>query len=385
MPDYTRPTAQSSRRLSLSSNAGSVTSEAPRQNGYRVPSNGPRPGTSQSVRPDSSMSVRGPAPPIVVKKTRAPTQPRPEPAKSSRVRRKSPLNEGSTILGNNDKTTDPLSRSSSLTIPSTAPSTAQSSDIDNLTSGMKRVKISLTTKSQREAKLGAKAAATKAPTNVAPAVKATGPQPTRKVSARKESVILPPLRQATPTAQTNGMSAPPQPRAEPETIPAMPPTPQPSLPAHLPTHLQQATSVPLPASSPAAPRYTAPELSPAPPPPTQENGPTYNPIPVPGPDIFIPYQPEGPPPPTITNQEPLRWLPPNTATPSPMKKGDLPVFSSTGAIPFGLPGVNRGMNGMGKQEMGGEGKRDVGGEERRDVEGDIWEFPETPDAKGRGY
>jgi histone deacetylase HOS3 len=41
-----------------------------------------------------------------------------------------------------------------------------------------------------------------------------------------------------------------------------------------------------------------------------------------------------------------------------MKRGDLPVFTSTGAIPFGLPKAN------GKVK------------ENKDV--DIWEIPETP-------
>jgi histone deacetylase HOS3 len=63
----------------------------------------------------------------------------------------------------------------------------------------------------------------------------------------------------------------------------------------------------------------------------------------------------------MIQQEPLKWLPPNTSTPSPMKRGDLPVFTSTSTIPFGLSKVN------------GEVKKD---ENKGDV--DIWEVPETP-------
>jgi histone deacetylase HOS3 len=44
-----------------------------------------------------------------------------------------------------------------------------------------------------------------------------------------------------------------------------------------------------------------------------------------------------------------------------MKRGDLPVFTSTSTIPFGLSKVN------------GEAKKD---ENKSDV--DIWEVPETP-------
>jgi len=51
-----------------------------------------------------------------------------------------------------------------------------------------------------------------------------------------------------------------------------------------------------------------------------------------------------------------------------MKRGDLPVFTSTGAIPFGLPKVN------------GEAKKEenVKPEENREKNVDIWEIPETP-------
>jgi histone deacetylase HOS3 len=45
-----------------------------------------------------------------------------------------------------------------------------------------------------------------------------------------------------------------------------------------------------------------------------------------------------------------------------MKRADLPVFTSTSTIPFGLPWVN------------GEVKK----EESREKEVDIWEVPETP-------
>jgi histone deacetylase HOS3 len=45
-----------------------------------------------------------------------------------------------------------------------------------------------------------------------------------------------------------------------------------------------------------------------------------------------------------------------------MKRGELPVFTSTGAIPFGLPRVN------------GEVKK----EENKGKDVDIWEVPETP-------
>ncbi|KAL5325636.1 hypothetical protein ACEPPN_006764 [Leptodophora sp. 'Broadleaf-Isolate-01'] len=387
MPDYAKTTAPS-RRLSLSSNAGSVTSEAPpRQNGYRVPSNGPRPGTSQSVRPESSMSVRGQSiPPIAVKKTRAPAQPRPE-AKTSRVRRKSPLNDGG-LSTSTDASVKPPSRSSSAVLPTTetSTSTSQASDIDSLTSGMKKVKISLTTKAQRDAKAAAKSAAAKPA-----ATKAARPQPARKASA-----ILPPARQHTPASEMNGNAVPA--KQELEMLPAMPATPQPSIP----THLQRPNDIPLPASSPPQPIPHTTEPVSHPPAEPQSHQPSLmkstSPPPASKPDVFIPYQPEGPTPTFVTSaQEPLRWLEPNTNTPSPMKAGvkksDLPVWTATSAIPFGVaprPLVkgNEVLRGDGEAngnaDQGGvNGNGNVKINEVSKAEGekevDIWAVPETPD------
>lgn len=50
--------------------------------------------------------------------------------------------------------------------------------------------------------------------------------------------------------------------------------------------------------------------------------------------MFVPYQPEGPEPMSVPQQEMLTWLPPNTATPAPVRRTDLPVFTSTSTIPF---------------------------------------------------
>ena len=96
-----------------------------------------------------------------------------------------------------------------------------------------------------------------------------------------------------------------------------PSTPQ-QLPPHLPNHLQQASQVPLPASSPI-----------------QSPQPARSSLPASSSDVFIPYQPEGPPPNPVPQQEEIRWLPPNTSTPTPMKRANLPVFTSTSTIPFG--------------------------------------------------
>ncbi|KAK2623507.1 hypothetical protein QTJ16_007061 [Diplocarpon rosae] len=361
MPDLTKATARANRRLSLSSNADSVTSEAPpRQNGYRVSLNGAmstRPVTSQSVRPESSMSVRGQSiPPITVKKTRAPAQPRAEAPKTARVRRKSPLNGSGASTGSDTAIKPPL-QPSSVVLPSIERPAAQATDIDSLTSGIKKIKINLTTKAQREAKAAAvKAAVVK-------------PEKTTGLPPRSESAILPPRPQA-PASSINGTSAPPQ-QPEPgriaETLPPKSATPH-SSPA---THLHQANEVPLPASSPPA---CSTKTSPPQPPPGPTRSPVFN--------HFIPYQPAGPAPQSLAPapQEPLRWLKPNTNTPSPMKKPDLPVFTSTSAIPFGISNSNE-VDGReivsgtcGEEQMAAS---TVDGAEAQ-TEVDIWEVPETP-------
>ena len=73
------------------------------------------------------------------------------------------------------------------------------------------------------------------------------------------------------------------------------------------------------------------------------------------PTVFIPYQPEGPEPTVVHRQEPLQWLPPNAppsnvntpaATPSPIKSN---LYHHTpGAIPF----APRGPNSISKQNLG---------------------------------
>jgi histone deacetylase HOS3 len=355
-PSYSKPTNQSSRRLSLISNSGSATSEAPLPNGHnRVPSYSQRPGTSQTVRPDSSMSSRGHSiPPVVVKKTRAPAQPRAEAPKTSRIRKKSPLNEAGTAPSANTSTAVPQLASSDVVLPSTETTCFQTSDIDNLTSGMKKIKLNLTTKAQREAKEQAKQAA-KPPTEPV-AIKPAKPRPAGKPMT--ETRIVPPVAPAAAT-MSNGYAPDPQPQPS-EILPPIPTTPQPSLPSHLPTHLQQAAEVPLPPSSPAT-AQSYPQLKQGS--PISRPAPQPVPRPAPSSDVFIPYQPEGPQPESMIQQEPLKWLLPNTTTtPSPMKRGELPVFTSTDAIPFGFPRVN------------GEVEK----EESKGKDVDIWEVPETP-------
>lgn len=132
----------------------------------------------------------------------------------------------------------------------------------------------------------------------------------------------------------------------------------------------------------------------------------------PTPDVFIPYQPEGPAPMamTVSAQEPLKWLPPNTSTPSPvkrqpdltfitpspyrqadsamvspspmtqansagmvspslMRRADLPIFTSTSQIPF----APRTPSGPTPAPMSPTAKTET------IQDNAIWEVPETPE------
>lgn len=83
--------------------------------------------------------------------------------------------------------------------------------------------------------------------------------------------------------------------------------------------------------------------------------------PAPGtPDIFVPYQPDGPTPGGLPVND-VQFLPPNMATPTPMKRTDLPKFTPTSAIPFAT------------REEGPKGE--VLEEEDESC---VWDVPKTP-------
>lgn len=290
-----------------------------------------RTGTSLSTRPTSSTSSRGPAMPAV-KKTRAPRQTTTQATKTSAVRRKSPLSEAKALPGAAATQAGQAgSRQPSGAGPSTAkPPSNGSADIDSLTSGMKKIKISLTTKAQREAQAAAKAAeeaARKAvPTaniSVEPqpsAVPAITPQPPTPHEADLPSVLPAAVHATLPDAVPPAVPTTSDFEEQNEpTLPAHPSTPQAP-----PSNNLQPWQMALPSSSPMSlPSSTGPS---APPSSHSEAGQ----------DIFIPYQPKGPTQNQTVHQEQLTWLPPNTTTPSPIKRGELPVFTASSAIPFGV-------------------------------------------------
>jgi histone deacetylase HOS3 len=359
-PSYKQPIKQSTRRLSLASSTGSLASTAAPQlpsAPIRVPSTGipARPGSSQSVRPGSSLSSKlQTTPAVVVKKTRTANPARSDATKNPRASRKSPP---AGLGGDDTHELHSLPRApSSSQIPNgstafKAANKAASGDIDSITTGMKKITINLS-KAKEQAKLAAKSASASAPKKPAaqiqdnaavqaqdlPTYSKPSPEDTKMPP---NSFVLPGAHNISPA---RGVS-----------------TPQPLSPSRF-AHLQDASYVPLPASSPVVPtgasNFPTPNSAPTP----LNNGVS---------DVFVQYQPEGPPPAPIPQQEPLKWLPPNTSTPVAMKRGDLPVFTSTGAIPFGV-NANRGTSSV------SAGEAPVATSKQQKPEPSIWDVPKTP-------
>ncbi|KAK1999061.1 histone deacetylase domain-containing protein [Colletotrichum falcatum] len=328
------------RRLSAVSPVASNASETiQRVNGAA----GPRPDTSMSVRPDSAMSVRAQGgTSLTVKKTRAPAAKKDAPKTARTVKKPTAPAKPS-----------PPQQSQPFQAPQRKPSPAAASedDMDKLTSGMKKIKINLITKTQKEERAKATQAA-----QAAQAKAATPPATSKAFSSPGEV--------ATPAA--------PSPVAHPTVTP-----PQEEALTTPPTRLPASEDPSLPAAPTAWPEVSTPVTEQMPvaitPDGRQFGLPASSPVTSPavatpsGSDVFINYQPEGPAPVSMTPQEPLKWLPPNTNTPvktspskpSPVKslgnkkspaktaRGDLSVFTSTSAIPFasqkpsGMPEVKQ--------------------------------------------
>lgn len=186
-------------------------------------------------------------------------------------------------------------------------------DVDKITTGMRKIRINLITQSQKEARARAQLEAEKA--------KATGAAITtpveQKQPAPRRSRGSTPVT-TTPEPKIAGASHTALVEGSPSTVASDPavPTPPTTIASELsPIRDHFSSSItspephqlPLPASSPAAPSSSVTLLC------GTDSA-----------DVFIPYQPEGPPPVAVAQQEPLQWLPPNeatpAATPSPMKK-----------------------------------------------------------------
>lgn len=173
--------------------------------------------------------------------------------------------------------------------------------MDGITSGLKKIKITLLTKEQKEAREKAE----KAKTGVA-AVKdgGKGPSVATPTEERQPPVLV--MGSAPERIQSSSSPAKKVIKKEKDVTPAPSPT---IAHANQPPALSPANSYGSPATIPPGPLT---------------------------PDVFVPFQPEGPSPKAVPQQHQpaLQWLPPNAGTPSPMKRQELPVFTSTSAIPF---------------------------------------------------
>ncbi|TIC99177.1 Histone deacetylase HOS3 [Colletotrichum higginsianum] len=352
------------RRLSGVSSAASNTPET-EQGGTNVA--GPRPDTAMSARPDSVMSIRTQAgTSLTVKKTRAPAAKKEAPKTTRTV--KKPLAPA--------KPPPPQGQPSQAPQRKPSPAIASEDDMDKLTAGMKKIKINLITKKQKEERAKT-AQSAQANAVTPPAVEQANPTAPSPVAP---PVVTPPQDEAFATPPTqppvfDNPSPPPPPPA-----PAAPAAPAGRSEVSTPVTEQTSVAVTpdprqleLPASSPVtSPAVTTPS----------------------GSDVFVNYQPAGPAPVSVAPQEPLTWLPPNTNTPiktspsrptpaklspakpSPAKKSparmmraDLPVFSSTSAIPF----APQGLDGTPEVKQERAVKADPTKREKS-----IWEIPETP-------
>jgi len=222
---------------------------------------------------------------------------------------------------------------------------------------MKRMGIKLTTKAQRDAREQAKLAAATTP-GITDASKNSAQKSAKSPVEKTQAQSVAPRTRSRSASREPQLSLAevPKPAEKQTSRPPTPSTPQPALPSRI-SHLQDASAVPLPPSSPAA-------APPAPAIPANEN-------------VFIPYQPEGPAPaPSAIQQEPLKWLPPNTATPSPMKRADLPTFTATGPIPFAAPVATMG---VAPTQVPAPGTMTVKQEnvDKKATES-IWDVPGTP-------
>jgi histone deacetylase HOS3 len=185
-------------------------------------------------------------------------------------------------------------------------------DMDKITKGIKKIKINLITQSQKEAREKARLEAEQA-------AAAPARSPRTSSAGTNRSVESGGLK--TPNSSTGRRST--VNAASPDgTVPAL--TSESGLSTPNMEHFTPRTI------SPEA-RQTLPSVSP----------PRSTKVAEETADFFVPYQPGGPPPVSISPQEPLQWLPPTLpagapiVTPSLVKKSStLFQYGKSGGIPF---------------------------------------------------
>ncbi|KAI1189992.1 hypothetical protein F5B17DRAFT_389074 [Nemania serpens] len=381
----TQQPRQASRRLSTASSLSTV-ADAQLSASATV-----RPDTSLSARPSSSMSIRTQSSGAVnARKSRPAAPPRKDSGRPPRAPRKTKLptaNAGTNAgtvssaintppLPNAVNGNEPLPPTSQATMPIGAiPSTAATTlkDLDQIVNGMKKIKINVLTKEQKEARLKAKAESTvigntpAAQENNPVDTKPSPSQPTA-TEAQSDPISFDNRSTRDPTSPVEVEASSHQDRAtptEPRMEPVVPMTPTIISPTE-----------PSPSSTP----FTSSPLVQPPADPPQDT------------DLFIPYQPSGPPPNTIPIQRPVQILEPNTGSsvrPNPMQHHRVPSYSvpatplragghgftATSSIPFSPAPVTS------HQFMLKDGISAVipqPSTKTEDAKSEMWEVPETP-------
>ncbi|KFA77649.1 hypothetical protein S40288_02707 [Stachybotrys chartarum IBT 40288] len=249
----------------------------------------------------------------------------------------------------------PRPRKSAPKAPAAAPAAAASGqagpsgpedDMDKITSGMRKIKINLITPAQKEAREKARLEVERAASS--PVQEPPSQTPTEPLDiVSPTSDVLPELPSLTGPRQ---------------------PSPQATPPTEAPTEQPSSGNAATPVQEHFSSSAPSPDLPPPPAPQTPRGIPSVSVQPSSDPaDVFIPYQPDGPPPAAVAPPETLTWLPPNAsasaattpaATPSPAKKQDR-LFHYTTGIPFA-------------PKPAGEVKKE------NESGGSMWDVPETP-------
>lgn len=263
---------------------------------------------------------------VPVKKTRTPATPRKEPVpRAPRGTKKAAT------------ATKPAASASRQPESSKAAATASSSrnpndDLENITNGMKRIKINLITQSQKEARERSRAGQDAS----------VASEDKLQVRSGDSTPMVSPTTLVSPTTMVSGTSSS---IAEAIDTPFSDELPTPDIQnqrasAFTPSEDELGEMVTLPplrqttVDTWSSDKHGSTALAPSSPAvPHVEIQPSSDPA-----DVFIPYQPEGPTPVPADSAESLKWLPPNVntpaATPSPVKKQNHLFHYTPGSIPF---------------------------------------------------
>ncbi|KAI1744096.1 hypothetical protein F4680DRAFT_406186 [Xylaria scruposa] len=300
----TKQSRQANRRLSTASSISNLTD-------ILVPiESSTRPGTSLSMRPTSSMSVRTQASTATNITTGRPVAPpRKDSGRAPRAPRKTKQATAKVETGSSATTTPPMPNANDGIVPppsitqSTAANAETSSTpvpspegLNQITSGMRKIKINVLTKEQKAARMKAKAETA-----------AVSDEPSRKEegSLNEQLPSPPPVAEAQsiPLFYNSENVRDPNPLVRAET-----PSQNNDFTA---TESKVETMVPM---TPTIISPTEPSVSSTP----FASSPLVQPPPAAAQDIghFVPYQPEGPPTHAIPIQKPIQILEPNIGTPA---------------------------------------------------------------------